>query len=162
MIELLVLDMVFSIKTGNKTKLFRKKLIIISIFISMFQKTTKGIKVSVKTKYNKTRYRGHVKYCSFSYFISIENYSSKTVQLLERFWNIFDSLNSVEKINGKGVIGQTPILKPLEVYNYQSNCFLVSSVGAMSGKYRMIDTSTLEEFFVTIPTFQLIATPRLN
>ena len=128
----------------------------------MFQKTTKGIKISVKTKYNKTRYRGHVKYCSFSYFISIENYSSQTVQLLERFWNIFDSLNSVEQINGKGVIGQTPILKPLEVYNYQSNCFLVSSIGAMGGKYKMIDTSTLEEFFVTIPTFQLVATPRLN
>ncbi|CAM1367640.1 Co2+/Mg2+ efflux protein ApaG [Tenacibaculum xiamenense] len=128
----------------------------------MFQQITKGIKISVKTKYNGTRYRGHTTYYAFSYFISIENYSSQTVQLLERFWVIFDSLNNVEEVNGKGVVGQTPTLKPREVYNYQSHCFLVSSIGAMSGRYKMIDTSSLEEFFVTIPTFQLTTTPRLN
>lgn len=128
----------------------------------MFQQITKGIKISVKTEYNGTRYRGHTTFYAFSYFISIENISSQTVKLLERFWTIYDSLNSVEHINGEGVVGQTPVIKPNEIYEYQSNCFLVSSVGSMSGKYKMIDISTYEEFFVDIPTFQLTTTPRLN
>lgn len=128
----------------------------------MFQQITKGIKISVKTQYNGTRYRGHVTYYAFSYFISIENISSQTVKLLERFWVIYDSLNNTEYVSGEGVIGQTPTIKPNEEYNYQSNCFLISSIGAMSGKYKMIDTTTLEEFFVDIPAFQLMTTPMLN
>ncbi|RBW59190.1 Co2+/Mg2+ efflux protein ApaG [Tenacibaculum sp. E3R01] len=128
----------------------------------MFQQKTKGIKISVKTMYNGTIYRGYLPYYAFSYFITIENKSEKTVQLLERFWTIFDSLNNTEYIEGEGVIGQTPIITPNGVYNYKSNCFLLSPIGSMSGKYKMIDTNSSNEFFVKIPTFQLTTTPTLN
>ncbi|WP_440879338.1 Co2+/Mg2+ efflux protein ApaG [Tenacibaculum sp. C7A-26P2] len=128
----------------------------------MFQQISNGIKISVNTEYNGTRHRGHMIYYAFSYHILIENYSSQTVQLLERFWTIFDSLNTVESVRGIGVIGNTPTLKPSEIYNYKSNCFLISSIGAMSGKYKMINTATSNEFYVKIPTFQLTTTPQLN
>lgn len=128
----------------------------------MFQQVTKGIKVTVKTAYNGIIYRGYIQHYAFSYFITIKNNSKQTVQLLERFWSVFDSLNDVEHINGEGVVGQTPIIKPNEEYNYRSNCFLISPNGAMSGQYKMINTQTLEEFLVNIPTFQLTTTPTLN
>ena len=128
----------------------------------MFQEVTKGIKISVQTSYNGAVYRGHTIYFSFSYFISIENNSNDIVQLKERFWKIFDSLNNIESVSGEGVVGRTPIIEPNGSYAYKSNCFLSSTIGAMSGKYKMINIDSEDTFFVTVPTFQLTTTPTLN
>ncbi|CAL2057680.1 Co2+/Mg2+ efflux protein ApaG [Tenacibaculum sp. 190524A05c] len=128
----------------------------------MFQQITKGIKISVKTVYNGIIYRGYVQHYAFSYFVTIKNNSKDTVQLLERFWVINDSLNETEYVEGEGVVGQTPVIKPNEEYNYRSNCFLISSVGSMSGSYKMINLKNNKEFLVEIPTFQLTTTPTLN
>ncbi|REH56027.1 uncharacterized protein affecting Mg2+/Co2+ transport [Tenacibaculum gallaicum] len=128
----------------------------------MFQQVTKGIKISVKTSFRGSVYRGHRQYYAYSYYVSIENSSKETVKLLERFWVIFDALNSTEYVEGEGVVGETPILKPNDIYNYRSNCFLLSTTGAMGGNYKMINIETLEEFLVIIPTFQLTTTSILN
>jgi ApaG protein len=127
----------------------------------MIQQITKGIKISVKTKYNGTSYRNNRLYYIFAYFITIENKSSETVQLTDRFWKIFDSLNITEIVKGEGVVGQTPVLRPNAVYNYSSGCFLESKMGAMKGYYTMKNIETFEEFKVFIPTFQLV-TPILS
>ena len=127
----------------------------------MVQQITKWIKISVKTKYNGTSYRNNRLYYTFVYFITIENKSSETLQLTDRFWKIFDSLNTTELVKGEGVVGQTPILKPNDNYTYSSGCFLESTMGAMKGYYTMKNIETLEEFKVYIPTFQL-ATPVLS
>lgn len=128
----------------------------------MFQQITKGIKIAVKTTFNGVVYRGYQQYHSFSYYILIENNSKDTVKLITRFWEIFDALNHTEYVEGEGVIGETPVLKPNERYNYRSNCFLLSTTGAMQGNYKMTNMETSEEFLVTIPTFQLTSTPTLN
>ncbi len=128
----------------------------------MFQQVTKNIKISVKAKYNGLVKHNHKDYHAFSYFVSIENNSKETIQLLERFWNIHDSLNQTEHVQGEGVVGQLPVIRPNEEYHYRSNCFLTSTLGSMSGNYKMINTNTLEEFFVTIPTFQLVTGSSLN
>lgn len=128
----------------------------------MFQQVTKNIKISVRTNYNGIVNHGHLNYHAFSYFITIENNSKDTVQLLERYWNIFDSLKDPEYIEGPGVVGQTPVLHPNDEYNYTSNCFLTSTIGAMGGSYKMTNLNTFEEFLVTIPTFQLSTNPTLN
>ena len=127
----------------------------------MVQQITKGIKISVKTKYNGTSYRNNRLYYTFVYFITIENKSSETLQLTDRFWKIFDSLNTTELVKGEGVVGQTPILNKNDNYTYSSGCFLESTMGAMKGYYTMKNIETLEEFKVYIPTFQL-ATPVLS
>lgn len=121
----------------------------------MVEQITKGIKISVKTKYNGTSYRNNRLYYVFAYFVTIENNSSQTVKLTDRFWKIFDSLNQTEIVEGEGVVGQTPILKPKENYSYSSGCFLESTIGAMTGFYTMKNTNTFEKFNVQIPTFQL-------
>ncbi|MDB0026903.1 Co2+/Mg2+ efflux protein ApaG [Polaribacter sp.] len=123
---------------------------------------TKGIKISVETTFKGTSLSNHTLYYSFSYAITIENKSNETVQLTDRYWEIFDSLNQIEVVAGEGVVGQSPILKPGEKYTYSSGCFLTSNMGAMRGFYSMTNQETLEQFKVMIPTFQLTNPLLLN
>jgi ApaG protein len=122
----------------------------------MVQQVTKGIKISITTNFEGNRYQNSKVYYAFSYSITIENQSSDTVQLLSRKWNIFDSLNNLEVVEGEGVVGKKPILKPRQTYTYSSHCFLLSPIGSMNGNYNMINFSTSENFKVSIPTFQLM------
>jgi ApaG protein len=41
---------------------------------------------------------------AFSYQVTIENHSKDSVQL--RHWEIYDSLNNIEIVDGEGVIGK--------------------------------------------------------
>jgi len=122
----------------------------------MVQQVTNGIKISVTSNFEGTSYQNFRLYFAFSYEVTIENQSNDTVQLLERQWTIFDSLNHNEVVEGSGVIGKKPILKPSEKYTYRSNCFLTSPIGSMKGFYNMVNFSTSRAFKVYIPTFQLM------
>jgi len=128
----------------------------------MVQQITKGIKVSVETKYDGIMERNSILNHVFSYFISIENKSNETVQLTDRFWIIFDSLNHTEIVEGEGVVGQTPILKPGETYTYKSGCVLTSNIGAMKGFFKMKSQETQTIFKVIVPAFQLTTKPLSN
>ena len=130
--------------------------------VDMEQKVTNGIKISVKTRYNGAVNKGDSEFQTFSYYITIENNTSDTVQLLDRFWEISDALNDKEFVEGEGVIGQKPILEPEGFYTYKSNCFLFSTSGSMKGNFTMINLETQKKFKVTIPTFQLTSTALLN
>jgi len=128
----------------------------------MVQQITKGIKVSVETKYDGVMERNSLLNHVFSYYISIENKSNETVQLTDRFWVIFDSLNKTETVEGEGVVGQTPTLEPGDNYTYKSGCVLTSNVGAMKGFFKMKSIETEKIFKVTIPVFQLTTKPLSN
>ena len=128
----------------------------------MVQQITKGIKISVKTTYDGTIYRNHMMYQTFSYYITIENNSSEAVQLTDRHWEIFDSLNTKEIVEGEGVVRQSPILEPQDVYTYKSGTFLQSNMGSMGGFFTMKNLATHKNFKVTIPTFQLSTLVSLN
>lgn len=128
----------------------------------MIQQITKGIKITVETKFNNTSYRNNKIYYVFSYVITIENKSEQTVKLTDRFWKIYDSLKGTEIVSGEGVVGQTPTLKPNDIYTYSSGCFLESNLGAMKGFYTMINLENYEQFKVFVPTFQLTTPVLLN
>lgn len=128
----------------------------------MVQQVTNGIKISVSSNFEGTSYRNYKLFYAFSYQITIENQSNEIVQLLERHWKIYDSLNSIEIVEGSGVIGKKPVLKPTQKHTYRSNCFLMSPIGAMKGFYTMVTFSTTKTFKVYIPTFQLIVSNTLN
>ena len=128
----------------------------------MVQQVTNGIKISVTSNFEGTSYRNFRLYFAFSYEVTIENQSNDTVQLLERQWTIFDSLSDDEIIEGPGVIGKKPILKPSQKYTYRSNCILTSRIGAMKGFYNMVNFSTSNIFKVYIPTFQLMVSSIYN
>ena len=128
----------------------------------MVQQVTRGVKVSVDTVYEGALYKNHNTKYAFAYTITIENKSKAPVQLKTRHWEIIDALNTVEIVKGKGVIGQTPILKPGELYRYTSGCVLISPLGAMRGYYSMLNLETDEVFKVVIPTFKLSAPFSVN
>ncbi len=128
----------------------------------MIQQVTKGIKISVSTNFEGIRFQNSKIYYVFSYQITIENQSNDAVQLLNRHWNIYDSLNNLEVVDGEGVIGKKPIINPKQSHTYSSHCFLSSPVGAMNGHYDMINFTTSKKFKVFIPTFQLTVPSTLN
>jgi ApaG protein len=128
----------------------------------MVQQITRGIKISVKTNFEGTFYKNYKIHFAFGYVVTIENQSSEAVQLISRRWKIFDSLNHAEVIEGEGVIGKKPVLKPGESHSYTSGCLLASPYGSMKGHYNMISFHSSQSFKVHIPTFKLSAPFALN
>ncbi len=98
----------------------------------------------------------------FSYWITIRNHSTETIQLERRHWFISDGFEHDREVEGEGVVGQTPILEPNQEFSYQSWCPTVSELGVMSGYYQFRLLRTSEEFDVEIPAFVLMPSYQLN
>ncbi|MCX2838192.1 Co2+/Mg2+ efflux protein ApaG [Salinimicrobium sp. MT39] len=128
----------------------------------MIQQITRGIKISIETNFEGTFYKNYRVHFAFGYQITIENQSKDSVQLSSRFWKIKDALNRTEIVEGEGVIGKKPVLKPGESHTYKSGCLLTSPFGSMSGFYSMINFTSTRKFRVTIPSFKLSAPFALN
>ncbi|MGB7842216.1 MAG: Co2+/Mg2+ efflux protein ApaG [Salinimicrobium sp.] len=128
----------------------------------MIQQVTRGIKISIETNFEGTFYKNYRVHFAFGYRITIENQSKDSVQLTSRFWKIKDALNHTEIIEGEGVIGKKPVIKPGESHTYKSGCLLTSPFGAMSGFYSMINFTSTRKFRVVIPSFKLSAPFALN
>jgi ApaG protein len=128
----------------------------------MVSQITSGIKISVVTGFEGTYYQNYKLQYAFSYHITIENHSKDTVQLMSRHWEILDSLNDEEIVDGEGVIGKKPVLRPGEQHTYSSGCLLSSPYGAMKGHFTMINFTSTRNFKVAIPTFKLAAPFALN
>lgn len=128
----------------------------------MVQQITRGIKISIETNFEGTFQKNYKIHFAFAYKITIENQSKDSVQLTSRFWKIKDSLNQTETVEGEGVIGKKPVLKPGESHTYTSGCLLASPFGAMSGFYNMVNFTSTRKFRVAIPSFKLSAPFALN
>ena len=66
----------------------------------MVSQITRGIKISVLTSFEGTYFKNYKIHFAFSYQITIENHSKDSVQLVSRHWEIFDSLNNREVVDG--------------------------------------------------------------
>jgi ApaG protein len=119
--------------------------------------TTKGIVISVETNFDgDMKDTVNVKFI-FSYTITLQNTLMIDVQLISRKWEIFDSIGTKHTVEGEGVIGLQPIIKPGEVFTYSSWCPLDSSMGRMKGHYNMVNLESNEMFQIEIPQFELFA-----
>lgn len=128
----------------------------------MNTQVTNDIKVSVETRFQELYSDPAKMYYLFTYRIRIENTGDYDVQLLRRHWNIFDSISEHRNVEGAGVVGQQPVLRPGEVYEYESACNLKSELGKMKGTYtfeRLVDG---EKFSVAIPEFKMLVPYRMN
>jgi len=121
----------------------------------MVEQITRGIRIMVNTTFEGTFYKNYKIHFAFGYRITIENQSKDAVQLTSRFWEIKDALNNTEIVEGEGVIGKKPVLKPGESHTYNSGCLLSSPFGAMKGHYNMVNFATTRRFKVLIPEFKL-------
>jgi ApaG protein len=91
----------------------------------------------------------------WAYTIQIENRSPRTVQLLTRHWRIVEETGVEHRVDGDGVVGRQPVLRPGETHQYTSACPLSCPSGMMGGAYGMIDVETKRPFRATVPTFAL-------
>jgi ApaG protein len=94
----------------------------------------------------------------FAYTVTIRNTGEHTAQLISRHWIITDGNNAIEEVRGAGVVGEQPVLKPGEAFEYTSGCPLPTPVGSMRGSYQCVaDDGTA--FEAPIPEF-VLSTPR--
>lgn len=90
----------------------------------------------------------------WAYRIEIENKGSRTLQLMTRHWRITDRDGRVQEVNGPGVVGQQPVLRPGDTFEYSSGAPLTVPSGVMQGVYRLADESGAM-LDVRIPLFTL-------
>ena len=95
----------------------------------------------------------------FSYTITVTNNGQGTVQLLSRHWIITDSNNQVQEVRGQGVVGEQPVIKPGQSFEYTSGTVLSTPVGTMTGSYQLVAEDGTK-FDAPIPKF-VLSVPRV-
>ena len=95
----------------------------------------------------------------FAYTITIANTGMVAAQLISRHWIIADGRNDIQEVRGLGVVGEQPLLKPGDSFEYTSGTAISSPVGSMKGSYQMVAEDGLR-FDASIPEFTL-SVPRV-
>lgn len=92
----------------------------------------------------------------FAYTITITNVGEVSAQLISRTWNVNDAKGHTERVRGLGVVGQQPLLKPGEAFEYTSGTRLNTPTGTMHGSFFCVAEDG-EKFDTDIPMFVLDA-----
>eukprot|EP01080_Neovahlkampfia_damariscottae_P005545 gene5545-9364_t len=113
---------------------------------------TNGIKVQVFPKFERESNNEYI----FTYKIEITNETEKSVQLKSRFWKIIQDSNpqSIRIVQGEGVVGEQPVIKPGQTFDYSSFCNLTHFKGSMEGYFDFVDLETENDFQVDISEFK--------
>ena len=117
-----------------------------------------GISVDVETLYVESESDPTTNRFVFAYTVTIRNLGDRPARLLTRHWVIRDANGKIQEVQGDGVVGEQPHLKPGEGFQYTSGTMLETSMGTMGGSYMMI-TDDGDEFRAPIADF-LLSTPR--
>jgi ApaG protein len=119
-----------------------------------YRTTTRQIEVKARPKFLPDRSSPESGYFFWAYTITLINHGAETVQLKTRHWRITDALGRLQEVKGDGVVGEEPVLKPGENFEYTSGVPLPTPSGFMVGSYGMV-TETGEPFDIDIPAFSL-------
>ena len=120
----------------------------------MYSETTRAITVTVQPIYLEDQSAPDQSQFVWAYHVRIENKGQDAVQLRNRYWRITDALGRVQEVRGAGVVGEQPLLKPGQAFEYTSGTPLPTPSGIMTGSYEM-EGANGERFNVTIPAFSL-------
>jgi ApaG protein len=120
----------------------------------MYTQTTRQITITVMPTYLDDQSSPEESHYVWKYHIRIENHGDDTVQLRNRYWRITDSMGRVQEVRGAGVVGEQPVLRPGETYEYTSGTPLPTPSGIMVGTYQM-ESQSGEKFDVGVPAFSL-------
>lgn len=119
-----------------------------------YSQTTRSLTVTVEPVFLDEQSSPSENQFLWAYRVRIENNSQQTVQLLRRHWRITDALGRVQEVKGPGVVGEQPVLRPGDSYEYTSGTPLTTPSGIMSGSYQM-ENDEGEHFDIIIPAFSL-------
>ncbi|HVB50004.1 MAG TPA: Co2+/Mg2+ efflux protein ApaG [Burkholderiales bacterium] len=104
----------------------------------MGQDTRNEIAVSAAAKYLPEQSDEEAGRYVFTYTITLRNLGNATAQLVSRHWIITDSEGLVQEVRGLGVVGEQPVLRPGESFEYTSGAAIATPVGTMRGAYQML------------------------
>lgn len=130
----------------------------------MYSATTNAITVTVQPTFLEDQSEPQEGRYVWAYHIRINNGGNRTVQLLNRYWEITDGIGRRQEVHGTGVVGEQPVLKPGQTFEYTSGTPLPTPSGIMVGTYHM-QADDGERFYVAVPAFSLDSphqTVRLN
>ena len=113
------------------------------------------ISITVKTQYLPDQSDPDNRQFAFAYTVTIRNTGTVSVQLIARHWFITDGDNDVQEVRGLGVVGQQPLLRAGEQFEYTSWATLPTPVGTMRGEYFCV-TEEAQLFQAPIPEFALV------
>jgi len=91
---------------------------------------------------------------AFAYTITIRNTGEVPAQVIGRHWVITHGSGQVEEVRGLGVVGQQPLLKPGEHFEYTSWTRITTPRGSMRGELLCM-TDAAEPFEAVIEPFPL-------
>jgi len=120
---------------------------------------TQGIRITVKSRFLPEQ--SSAGRWAFAYTVRIENVGTVSAQLRSRHWIIVDGNGKREEVRGDGVVGNQPVLRPGEKFEYTSGAVLQTPHGAMNGTYRMV-LEDGRQFDAEIAAFSLTRPGGLN
>jgi len=120
----------------------------------MYTAVTRNIQITAIPEFVRERSDPDSAQYFWAYTIEIANLGDVTIQLTHRHWTITDANGHVQEVNGRGVIGEQPVLKSGETFRYTSGCPLATPSGIMRGSYRMVGEDGAA-FDAEIPAFSL-------
>lgn len=121
---------------------------------TMYRAVTRNIEVVVTPRFVADRSSPENSYFFWAYTIAITNNGVETVQLKTRHWRITDANGRRQEVRGAGVVGEEPVLKSGEAFEYTSGVPLQTPSGFMVGTYGMVSASG-EHFDIEVPAFSL-------
>ncbi len=98
---------------------------------------------------------------AFAYTVTIRNTGDIGAQLIGRHWVITDAQGHVEEVRGLAVVGQQPLLRPGERFEYTSWTRIATPQGSMRGEFFCM-TEDAEWFTAPVPEFGLALASALH
>ena len=98
---------------------------------------TDGIRIIVRSRYRAEQSFPAAGRYAFSYEVRIRNEGLLPARLVARHWIITDSTGKEQEVRGPGVVGEQPLLRPGEHFDYTSGAVLETASGQMRGSYQM-------------------------
>jgi ApaG protein len=98
---------------------------------------------------------------AYAYTLQIVNTGDITAQLIARHWVITDARGHIEEVRGLAVVGQQPLLRPGERFEYTSWTRIQTPHGSMRGTFFCM-TEDAQPFEAAVPEFSLSAPSSLH
>jgi ApaG protein len=123
---------------------------------------THAIRVRVAPEYLSDESSPQDRKFLFAYRVSIRNERDEPVRLVSRLWTIIDSEGESNVVRGEGVVGQQPLIRPGETFEYSSMCPLTTAWGTMEGAYtlELPELPGAPKFEAQIGRFYLVGDPQ--
>jgi ApaG protein len=96
----------------------------------------------------------------YVYFLTIINDSHESVIIESRKWILRDLDGDVLVVEGHGVVGENPHLKPGESFSYHSYHVIKTDTEARGSLFGRTESS--QKLRVSIPPFKMIIAPELS